>query len=153
MYILISGGFENDDDATKERIGAFVRALGAAVSKHGHTLLNGCRTEFDLMIAEAAYKDMQERGVEDPDERVISYVLAGHEPLHDYGTIIKSQLADWDVKGESFYIPEQVQKADAVILVERLEYEQLNTFKRDWDEHAADSWRSPRRSPNRARCS
>lgn len=117
MHILVAGGFESDDAVKKERVSAFCQALGKAVSKHGHTLLNGCRTEFDCMIAEATYKDMQQRGDSEPDKCVISYLLAGLQPAHDYGTIIRSRLTDWDIKGESFYIPEQVQQAQAVILV------------------------------------
>lgn len=187
MRILVAGGFDSEDTVLRQRVGRFCQALGKAVSKHGHILLNGCRTELDRMIAEAAYRDMHERGDPDPDKRVISYLLAGLQPLHSYGTIIRSRLTDWDIKGESFYIPEQVQQADAVILiggfegtfraanwariankpllpftafggaaqkiyaqelnefdqkysalVERLEYEQLNSVKNDWEEHAAD---------------
>ena len=187
MYILVAGGFDSDDAAMKERVGAFCAALGKAVSKHGHVLLNGCRTEFDVMIAEATYKDIVARGDSDPDKRVISYLLAGLDPLHEYGTIIRSRLTDWDIKGEAFYIPEQMQQAHVVILVggfdgtfraanwariaekpilpftafggaaekiyaqevnafdqkyagrvERLEYEQLNSVKSDWDERATD---------------
>jgi nucleoside 2-deoxyribosyltransferase len=44
-------------------------------------------------------------------------VLAGHEPIHQFGTVIKSRLADWEIARETFYIPEQIQQADAVILV------------------------------------
>jgi nucleoside 2-deoxyribosyltransferase len=187
MRILVAGGFDSEDTVLSQRVGRFCQALGKAVSKHGHILLNGCRTELDRMIAEAAYQDMHDRGDPDPDKRVISYLLAGLQPLHSYGTIIRSRLTDWDIKGESFYIPEQMQQADAVILVggfdgtfraanwariankpllpftafggaaqkiyaqelnefdqkysglvERLEYEQLNSVKSDWDEHAAD---------------
>lgn len=187
MHILVAGGFESEDAVMRERISAFCEALGKTVSKHGHTLLNGCRTELDCMIAEATYKDMQARGESDPDKRVISYLLAGLQPVHDFGTIIRSRLTDWDIKGESFYVPEQMQQAHAVILVggfegtfraanwariakkpllpfaafggaaekiyaqefndfdqkysglvEQLEYEQLNSVKSDWEEHAAD---------------
>jgi len=187
MRILVAGGFDSEDTVMRQRVGRFCQALGKAVSKHGHILLNGCRTELDRMVAEAAYRDMHERGDPDPDKRVISYLLAGLQPLHSYGTIIRSRLTDWDIKGESFYIPEQMQQADAVILiggfegtfraanwariankpllpftafggaaqkiyaqelnefdqkysglVERLEYEQLNSVKSDWEEHAAD---------------
>ena len=187
MRILVAGGFDSEDTVLSQRVGRFCQALGKAVSKHGHILLNGCRTELDRMIAEAAYQDMHDRGDPDPDKRVISYLLAGLQPLHSYGTIIRSRLTDWDIKGESFYIPEQVQQADAVILVggfegtfraanwariankpllpftafggaaqkiyaqelnefdrkysglvERLEYEQLNSVKSDWEQHAAD---------------
>lgn len=187
MRILVAGGFDSEDTVMGQRVGRFCQALGKAVSKHGHILLNGCRTELDRMIAEAAYQDMHDRGDPDRDKRVISYLLAGLQPLHSYGTIIRSRLTDWDIKGESFYIPEQMQQADAVILiggfdgtfraanwariankpllpftafggaaqkiyaqelnefdqkysglVERLEYEQLNSVKNDWEEHAAD---------------
>jgi hypothetical protein len=57
--------------------------------------------------------------LDDPnrDKRVISYVLSGLEPIHDCGTIIRSRLADWEIARETFYIPEQVRDADAVILV------------------------------------
>ncbi len=187
MHILVAGGFDGDDAALKERIGAFCGALGKAVSKHGHVLLNGCRTELDGMIAEATYKDVVERGESDPDKRVISYLLSGVDPCHQYGTIIRSRLTDWDIKGESFFVPEQMQQADVVVVVggfdgtfraanwariaekpllpftafggaaekiykqeinqfdekyagrvERLEYEQLNSVKNDWDERATD---------------
>lgn len=187
MHVLIAGGFANEDAVMTERIHAFCEALGRMVSEHGHTLLNGCRTEFDRLIAEAAYRDIAKRGESEPDKRVISYLLTGLHPVHNCGTIIRSRLTDWDIKGESFYIPEQVQQADAVILVggfegtfraanwariaqkpllpfavfggaaekiyaqelndfdqkysgfvERLEYEQLNSVKSDWGEHAAD---------------
>ncbi len=187
MHILVAGGFDNENVALKQRVGAFCEALGKAVSKHGHILLNGCRTELDRMIAESTYKDIVERGGSDPDKRVISYLLAGLDPLHEYGTIIRSRLTDWDIKGESFFVPEQMQQADVVIVVggfdgtfraanwariakkpllpftafggaaekiyaqelnefeekyagrvERLEYEQLNSVKSDWDERATD---------------
>jgi hypothetical protein len=126
-------------------------------------------------------------GEPEPDHRVISYVLAGTEPSHDFGTIIKSRLTDWEIAKETFYVPEQVEQADVMILVggfegtfraanwgriaqkpllpftgfggaaekiyteelnhfeekyaglvEPLEYEQLNSMKSDWHEHATD---------------
>jgi hypothetical protein len=117
MHILVAGGFDTDNAELKERVRTFCDALGKAVSKHGHVLLNGCRTELDGMIAEATYEDVVARGESDPDKRVISYLLAGLQPLHEYGTIIRSRLTDWDIKGESFYIPEQMQQADVVVLL------------------------------------
>jgi nucleoside 2-deoxyribosyltransferase len=187
MYILVAGGFDTDDAAMKERVGAFCTALGKAVSKHGHVLLNACRTELDKLIAEATYADVVAAGDPDPDKRVISYLLSGVDPLHEVGTIIRSRLTDWDIKGEAFFVPEQIQQADVVILVggfdgtfraanwariagkpllpftafggaaekiyaqevnefatkyagrvERLEYEQLNSVKSDWDDRATD---------------
>jgi len=53
MYILVAGGFDGDDAAMSERVAAFCDALGKAIGKHGHVLLNGCRTELDALIAEA----------------------------------------------------------------------------------------------------
>ena len=117
MKILIAGGFDAEDTAQEQRIRAFSEALGRAVIEHGHVLLNGCRTQLDRFVAQAAYEKLEEMGAAEPDNWVISYVLAGIEPSHDVGTIIKSRLADWEIDKEAFYIPEQVQQADVVILV------------------------------------
>jgi hypothetical protein len=187
MKILVAGGFDEQNPGQKEKIRAFSRALGSAIIEHDHVLLNGCRTEFDRFVADAAHEALQQRDVPDRERRVISYVLAGVDPAHGFGTIIRSRLADWEIARETFYIPEQVQQADVVILiggfegtfraanwariagkpllpftafggaaeriytqelndfetkyaglVERLEYEQLNSVKSDWSEHATD---------------
>jgi hypothetical protein len=187
MKILVAGGFDASHPEHRERIQAFSRALGSAISEHKHVLLTGCRTEFDSFVAEAAYQKLQEMGEAEPQKRVISYVLTGSTPSHDRGTIIRSRLADWEIAKEAFYIPEQVQQADVVILiggfegtfraanwariagkpllpftafggaaekiyvhelndfdqkyaglVDPLEYEQLNSLKSDWAEHATD---------------
>jgi hypothetical protein len=187
MRLLVAGGFDTTDGEQKDRIHAFSRALGSAIIKHGHVLLNGCRTDFDTCVAEAAFEELEHLGDAEPDKRIISYVLSGLAPSRSVGTIIKSQLADWELNKATFYIPEQLQDADAVILVggfegtlraanwariarkpllpftafggaaeevykqelrdfeskygglvEKLEYEQLNSVKRDWTEHATD---------------
>jgi hypothetical protein len=187
MHILVAGAAPDHDAELKEQIGAFCKALGEAVSTHGHVLLSGCRNELDSMIAEATYEHMLSRGDPDHDKRVISYVLARTRPIHNHGTIIRSRLTDWDINSESFYVPEQIQQAEAVILVgggegtfraanwariakkpllpftafggaaekvygqelndfdgkyagfvDKLEYEQLNTVKDNWEKRAAD---------------
>jgi hypothetical protein len=187
VKILVAGGFDGSQPEQRERIREFSRALGHAIGEHGHVLLNGCRTEFDSFLAEAAYEKVDELSEAEPDKRVISYVLTGITPSHGFGSIIKSRLADWEIAGEAFYIPEQVQQADVVILiggfegtfraanwariarkpllpftafggaaekiyvqelndfdqkyaglVEPLEYEQLNSVKSSWSEHATD---------------
>ena len=51
MKILIAGGFDEEDAAQEERVRAFSDAMGQAVIEHGHVLLNGCRTEFDRLVA------------------------------------------------------------------------------------------------------
>ena len=187
MRLLVAGGFDANNAAQRERILAFGGALGAGIVEHGHVLLNGCRTELDTCVAEAAYRKLEAMGEPEPDKRVISYVLDGVAPSHSCGTIIRSQLPDWELDKATFYIPEQLQEADAVILVggfggtlraanwariagkpllpftafggaaseiyrqelrdfdakyaglvEKLEYEQLNSVKSDWSEHATD---------------
>jgi hypothetical protein len=187
MNILVAGGFDADDAEQEQRIRAFGSALGEALISHGHVLYNGCLTQFDSIVAEAAHRRLAELGQPDADSRIISYVLAKHEPSHGFGQVMYSQLADWEIAKEAFYIPEQVQQADAVILVggfegtfraanwariankpllpftafgeaaeriyrqelkdfgekygglvDRLEYEQLNTVATDWGDHATD---------------
>lgn len=187
MRLLVAGGFDTNNLEQKARIQAFSQALGSGIIEHGHVLLNGCRTEFDTCVAEAAGEKLKQMGEGEPEKRVISYVLSGIAPSHSIGTVIKSQLADWELDKPTFYIPEQVQQADAVILVggfegtlraanwariarkpllpftafggaaeqvyvqelndfalkyaglvERLEYEQLNSLKSDWTDHATD---------------
>jgi CYTH domain-containing protein len=37
--------------------------------------------------------------------------------VHDFGTLVRSRLTDWEIDKEYLYVPEQIQLADAVILV------------------------------------
>lgn len=117
MNILVAGGFDPDHHEQEQEIREFCSALGAEVAQKGHVLLNGSRTELDAMIATGAYQRLEELDDPNRDKRVISYVLAGLEPIHNRGTIIRSRLADWEIARETFYIPEQVRDADAVILI------------------------------------
>jgi len=48
--ILIAGAL----DFSKEESRTFVRFLGEEVIAQGHVLLNGCRNEFDRIVAEGA---------------------------------------------------------------------------------------------------
>ena len=117
VNILVAGGFDPEQPEQAQQIRDFSSALGAEIVQKGHVLLNGCRTDLDAMVATGAYEKLVE--LEDPnrDRRVISYVLSGLDPVHSCGTIIKSRLADWEIARETFYIPEQVRDADAVILI------------------------------------
>ena len=186
MNILVAGGFDPDHPEQERKIEDFCTALGTEIIAKGHVLLNGCRTQLDSLIAKAAFEKLVAQGDPEPDKRVISYALSGIEPVHGYGTILRSRLADWEIAKESFYIPEQVREADVVVLVggfegtfraanwariaqkpllpftgfggaaariydqelndfdqkyrgllDRLEYEQLNSVKADPSEHAA----------------
>jgi hypothetical protein len=187
MKIVVACGFDPGDEKQRDAIRAFGHALGGAIAEHGHVLMNGCRTELDAIVAEGTHTRLMELGEPEPDKRIVCYVLANHEPSHNFGTIIRSRLASWEIAQETFYIPEQVQQADAVILVggfqgtfqaanwariagkpllpftafggaaqkiyaqelnefdskyaglvERLEYEELNSLNGSWSERATD---------------
>jgi predicted Rossmann-fold nucleotide-binding protein len=117
MNILVAGGLDPDYADQERQIQEFCLALGAEIAQKGHVLLNGCRTALDALVAKGAYEKLV--AIDDPnrDRRVISYVLSGLEPVHDYGTIIRSRLADWEIARETFYTPEPVRDADVVVLI------------------------------------
>jgi hypothetical protein len=117
MNILVAGGFDPSDSEQERRMRGLGAALGEAVSAHGHVLYNGTRTEFDSIVAEAAHRKLIELGEPDAKDRIISYVLAEHEPSHRFGRVMQSRLTDWELAKEFLYIPETVQQADVVVLV------------------------------------
>lgn len=116
MYVLVAGGFDADDPQADD-MRAFCRALGQAVVTHGHVLLNGALTELDALIADAAAEALRGSSCGDNDQRIVSYVLSGQKPVHNCGTLIRSQLSNWDIGSASRYVPEQVEQADVVVLV------------------------------------
>lgn len=117
MRILVSGGFDTADAQLTERVAAFAEALGPALADNGHVLLNGCRTELDRLLIDAMHRRLLETGATDVERRIVSYVLDGMQPVHMAGTILRSRLSDWDIASATFYIPEQIQQADVIILV------------------------------------
>jgi nucleoside 2-deoxyribosyltransferase len=186
MNVLVVGGFDDQDQDHAPRIREFCTAFGKALVVNGHVLLSGCQTEFDALIAKSAQDELVALGAPDPEKRIINYVLAGSEPSHRHGTVLRSQLTDWEIATESFYVPEQVREADVVFfvggyqgtyraanwariakkpllpvtafngaaakiyeqelsefdkkyagLVERLEYEELNSLTGSWDKHTS----------------
>jgi nucleoside 2-deoxyribosyltransferase len=114
--ILVAGGFD-DNDPRRAEIERFCKALGEAIAIQGHTYLNGCQTWFDGLVAKATYEKLLELKDPNPDRRVISYLLADQKPIHEYGTAVRSRLTDWEIDKAYLYVPEQIQLADAVILV------------------------------------
>ena len=116
MRILVAGGFELNGPRSDD-IRKFCQAMGKAVAVHGHILLNGARTELDALMAEAAEEALQGSSKKDRDQRIVSYVLSGHEPVHTCGTLIWSQLSNWEIGSENFYVPEQVAQSDVVVLI------------------------------------
>lgn len=116
MRILVAGGIDANDPQA-DNVRAFCRALGQAVASHGHTLLNGARTEVDALIAQAVDDALQGESPEVRERRIVSYVLAGKQPVHSCGVLIRSQLHNWELGSANFYVPEQVAQADVVVLL------------------------------------
>ncbi|TMH12152.1 MAG: hypothetical protein E6H65_07365 [Betaproteobacteria bacterium] len=116
LNLLVAGTF-NVPNADVNGLHDFVARLAEEIVAQGHTLLNGCMNEFDRTLAEAADRALEAHSAPDRERRVRGYVLAGHQPVHRCGTIIRSRLSDWDLDKEALYVPEQVAQADAVLLV------------------------------------
>ncbi len=122
LNILVAGGFDPEDQGALEKptddFIAFGRALGEEIIKQKHNLINGCQTELDQLIAEAAHNHL--KGTREPSnekERIVSYVLQGQEPVHNFGSIIQSDVPDWDIGGLEPDPPEVIQNADVVVLL------------------------------------
>lgn len=116
MKILVAGAF-GSDEARVSDLETFCDALGAAIARHRHVLLSGARSSLDARVVGAAHAALQAQDSIAVEERVISYVLAGHPPVHEFGTVLKSRLATWDLTEHCFYVPEPVCEADVVVLV------------------------------------
>ena len=115
MNILLVGGFDGSE-AEASHIQTYAKALGAEIVNQGHVLYNGCQTEWDAIVAEAAFTAAHQR----PDS-VVSYVLSGTTPVHSFGKIINSRLTTWDPGGGGMFVPEPIQRADVVIIVQGFE--------------------------------
>jgi hypothetical protein len=109
---LVAGALDLSQKNSQE----LVRCLGEEIIDQGHDLLNGCRNEFDKLVAQSAFERLIEKGLE-PGKRIVSYAVAGCQPIHEFGTILKSRLPNWELTFKRLYVPEPVQQADAVIVV------------------------------------
>ena len=94
----------------------FVAALGTAIMKEGHVLLNGCRSSLDQEIATAA-QEWLARNAGNPKTQIISYCLKSERPIHSLGKIGYSALSDWQMNHSELKVPEQIKDADATIFV------------------------------------
>jgi len=80
MNIFVGGSLNNvprEPDVCRQ----FVAALGAAIMKEGHVLLNGCRSSLDQEIATAAHEWLVRNGG-NPKAQIISYCLKTEKPIH-----------------------------------------------------------------------
>jgi hypothetical protein len=119
MNILVVGGFD-ESDAESAELRVYADALGREIIRQGHTLLNGCQTEFDAIVAKAADEELKSRpGTK--EYSIVSYVLSGAKPAHTYGRILNSRLTGWDPGEGSLFPPEPIQRADVVIIVRGFE--------------------------------
>jgi hypothetical protein len=110
--ILIAGALDLSQNGAQE----FVHSVAAELVAQGHVLLNGCRNEFDKLIAEDTYLCLKEKGI-DESQRMFSFYAEGTEPIHTFGTIQQSRLKDWDITFKRLQAPEPVKKADVVIIL------------------------------------
>jgi predicted Rossmann-fold nucleotide-binding protein len=68
LSILVAGGYDATSPGALARpvhdIQAFVQELGREIVDQGHTLLTGCRTDLDKLVAESAHARLTERDCE-----------------------------------------------------------------------------------------
>ena len=113
VKILVIGSLDLTDKDQHD----FVTFLAQEIVGQGHILLNGCRNEFDKVIAESANALLQEKG-EDAGKFIFSYLAPGIKQAHDVGRIVKSQCKNWESLAEAtLEIPETLQEADVVLIV------------------------------------
>jgi hypothetical protein len=69
------------------------------------------------LIAYDTYQCLQGKKI-DPVHRIISYVMNdGSKPIHEFGTVLKSRLENWDITFKRLQAPEPIQLADVVIVI------------------------------------
>jgi hypothetical protein len=116
LRLLIIGGLDEGDNSSVSAMQEFAQLLGKEIISRDHILLNACRTSFDAAVASSANEEAIGRGIE-PIERIVSYVLVGREPAHNFGNVRTSQLIDWELGNPQLRIPEPIASADVVIIV------------------------------------
>jgi len=123
LNILVAGGVDPKDEKALERPAAevcdFAAALAREVIRQKHNLLNGCRTDVDAAAAKSAHEQLVADSVspEGIRKRIVCYVNQGTRPAHGYGSIMESELVDWELGGPGLTAPEIIHCADAVVLL------------------------------------
>lgn len=115
MRIFVGGSLRDvprDGDLCRQ----FVAALGTAIVRQGHVLLNGCRSSLDQEIATAA-QEWLARNARNPKEQLIGYCLKSDKPIHSFGTVRYSALSDWQMNHSELAVPEQIALAGPTIFV------------------------------------
>ena len=122
LNILVAGGFDPKDQGALDKpmadFIAFGQCLGREIIQQGHNLITGCQTELDSIVSAAAQQQLKQMNKPDTEkQRIVSYVMQGQAPCHQVGTIIQSDVPDWDIGGLQLTPPEVVGNADVVLLL------------------------------------
>ena len=111
--ILVIGSL----DLSEQRSHDFLKYLGEELADKGHCLLNGCRNGLDRIVASAMFDRLKAKGI-DPFKRITCYISPSVAPAHEFGTILKSRVVNWEsLAGTGLHVPETIQQADAVLLI------------------------------------
>jgi len=114
--LLVAGGIYDKDEETGPVRRLFAQALGRQIILRGHNLLGGCRTQLDLVVAEAAEVVAKSKNL-DPRKVIHSWVTRSTTPVHRIGEVTRSQLGDWALIPRGYAFPEPILEADAIIIV------------------------------------
>jgi hypothetical protein len=113
--LLVIGSFGSAGSKPKGH--ELIEYLAREIADQGHHLINGCRNEMDRIIAKAVYERLNQKGV-DPNKRITCYVSPNTEPIHEFGTILKSHCFNWEsLASPGLDVPETIQLADVVIVI------------------------------------
>lgn len=118
LNILVVGSSRAPDRRLKaeSQIHEFAHILGEEIMRQGHNLVSGCSNEFDRILAEAAYSYLLDNR-KDISSRITCFVIRDDTPVHNYGNIIQSNRAGWNIGSMQLDPPELIRYAQVVILI------------------------------------
>ena len=121
LNILVAGGstWKEESLIPEDQVVQFGSCLGEQIMSQGHNLLSGCETELDKAVGEAAYDYLSKakKAEAEIQRRMTSYLFPGKQQIHNRGTIVRSNVSDWDIRGLEPTPPELIREADVVILL------------------------------------
>ena len=109
--ILLCGSIDHSNQKAID----FTSALSKKIAEKGHTIYTGCSNAFDSLVAGSAFEYLKSNN-QNADDYLVSYYCGDKEPYHQFGTILKSRLNSW-MPNKRVYLPEQLEDADAVIII------------------------------------
>jgi hypothetical protein len=113
LKLLVIGSLKSSDPKCQE----LLEHLAIEIADQGHHLINGCRNEVDKIMAQSVYERLIQKGI-DPNKRITCYVSPNTQPVHEFGTILKSRCSNWEsLASTGLDVPETIQLADVVIVI------------------------------------